>query len=212
MTTRERDQAFTRQMFSPGATLRYASWMSGKILRRAALALSLIFALLLWPNDLFAIATPSPASGIDPHGPPPPAPENPPAAPTNPPLKFRRAALEKFVAAYLDAARASDPEPEGSFFADRVDYHGRPNTSREKIQQELAQDRARWPERRIEQAAQAAVDPMPNGQLRVSLSLHFDFHHEKEQSSDEIIRILLLEPQGPHSFRIVGLSERKPAP
>ena len=180
--------------------------------RYSILGLTMILTLTVWPNELYASAPTPPQSAIDPHGPPVPAPENPPAAPVNPPAKFRRAALEKFVAAYLEAARASDPAPEASFFAERADYLGRPNTSRETIQEELARDRARWPERRVEEAGQATVDAQPNGQLRVTLTLHFEFHRAQEQSSVNVVRTLLLEPEGRHSFRILGLSEGKSAP
>ena len=174
------------------------------------LCLTISCTVLVLPNDLAAHASPSPV--LDPHGPPPPPPENPPPAPPDPAAKFRREEVENFIAAYLEAARASDPGSEVSLFADRVDYLGRPDTSQLQIRQDLARQQARWPERDFKRLGQAAVETLPNGQLRVTLLLHFDFRHEHEQASGDIVRIFLLEPEATHSFRIVGLSERKSTP
>ncbi len=164
---------------------------------------------LLQPNELIALSSASPSPLIDPHGPPPPPPENPPPAPPTPAPTFRRADLEKFVAAYLEAGSASNPAGELKFFAGRVDYRGQPNVSPEEIRRDLMRDRARWPERHYQRAGNLTIEPQPNDRVRVRFPLHFEFRNGRQHHSGDVIKILLLERSGGHDFKIIALDERK---
>lgn len=179
--------------------------------RVVLLWLAIHFWQLVQPNELFALSSASPSLVIDPHGPPPPAPENPPPAPPTAAPTFRREQLEKFLAAYLQVGGAAYPEAELKFFAARVDYLGQPDVSREQIRRDLLRDRARWLERHFRGAGNLTIEPQPNDRVRVRCPLHFEFRNGLQHDSGDVTKILLLERSGADDFKIIGLDERSPA-
>lgn len=158
---------------------------------------------------------------IDPHAPPPPAPENPPPAPPTPepvppssePSKttssLSRERLRDYIAAFVLAGLDSHVGAELEFFAEHVDYFGEPNVTREKIRQDLVRYDQRWPERQFTLAGDLAITPQHHGRVRVTFPLRYDLRSSREQSSGLVQKTLTLQQTSQGDLEIVAVSEKK---
>ena len=178
-------------------------------MRRLLLLLALLFADVIPPHNLFAIAPPTPPL-IDPHGPPPRLPEDI-AAPARAPV-FGQERLQKFVLAFLEAASGPNVEPELKFFADHISYLDRTDLTQDDLRRALTRKRERWPHRRFALNGPLKIEPQTADRVQVTAPIRYELRNGQEQASGDVSRILLLVPSGPNDFKIIGLNERKAGP
>ncbi len=110
-----------------------------------------------------------------------------------------------FVLAGLDPKIGAELE----FFADRVNYSGKSNVSREKIRQDLARYDERWPERQFTLPGDLTITPLQNGRVRVSFPLRYELRNRNEHSSGLVQKTLTLQQTSSGAVEIVGVSEKK---
>ncbi|HMG05927.1 MAG TPA: peptidoglycan-binding domain-containing protein [Chthoniobacterales bacterium] len=155
--------------------------------------------------------TPSPArltptaKNADSHGPAMTKPSAP--AATLPP-GYDHERLHDYIGAFVLAGLDPEVGSEAEFFADRVNYFGAPNVSREKIRRDLQRYDSRWPERRFWLAGELEVSPVKN-QLRVGFPLRYELRSGSRRSSGKVWKTLLLEKTSDDDLQIVAVNERK---
>ncbi|HEY2102110.1 MAG TPA: peptidoglycan-binding domain-containing protein [Chthoniobacterales bacterium] len=109
-----------------------------------------------------------------------------------------------FVLAGLDPKTGSELE----FFADRVDYFGKPDQGREAIKRDLERYNRQWPNRQFSLGDDLQVEPQSNGRLVVSFPLRYELRNGSRQASGQVRKTLLLQRSG-DDLQIVGVNERK---
>jgi hypothetical protein len=155
---------------------------------------------------------------LDPHGPPPPLPED---VPQPPPGAQRQNAsprrggvedkerLRDYVGAFVLAGLAPQVGAELEFFADRVDYFGEANTSREKIRRDLLSYDKRWPQRRFWLNGDIETGRTPEGMLRVTFPLRYELRNGSKSASGQVRKTLILRKADADDLEIVGVQENK---
>ena len=159
---------------------------------------------------------------MDPHAPPPPLPEDvgqPTATPMGqpragsiPPPESADAAKERlrdYVGAFILAGLDPQVAAELDFFAERVNYFGEANISREKIRRDLVRYDERWPQRRFWLAGELVVVREPGRLLRVTFPLGYELQNGRKSASGKVRKTLTLRNTGAGDFEIVGVSEGK---
>ena len=132
-----------------------------------------------------------------------------PAAPAGAlPPGYDRERLHDYIGAFVLAGLDPQVGSEAEFFADRVNYFGEPNVSREKIRRDLQRYDNRWPERRFWLAGELEVFPVKN-QLRVGFPLRYELRGGSRHSSGRVWKTLLLEKTNDDDLQIVAVNERK---
>jgi len=94
------------------------------------------------------------------------------------------------------------------FFADRVDYFGKPDQRREAIERDLERYNRQWPDRRFWLAGDLEVEPQSDGRLIVTFPLRYELRHGSKQTSGQVEKTLVLQAAG-EDLQIVGVNERK---
>jgi peptidoglycan hydrolase-like protein with peptidoglycan-binding domain len=140
--------------------------------------------------------------------PPPPA-EGPPPAPTitSPPSNDQDR-LKDYVAAFVLAGLDPQVAAETEFFADRVEYFGDRNVSREKIRQDLLRYNERWPQRGFWLAGNLEVSRI-NERLKVTFPLRYELQNGPKRKVGKVLKTLVLEKSGGDELQIVAVNERK---
>ena len=95
------------------------------------------------------------------------------------------------------------------FFANRVDYFGEANVSREKIRRDLLRYDERWPQRQFWLTGDIEISREPNGVLRVTFPLRYELRNGPKSASGEVRKTLTLRKTGDGDLEIVGVEERK---
>jgi len=108
-----------------------------------------------------------------------------PPAPSSLPVSYSHERLRDYVAAFLLAGLDPQLGSETEFFADRVDYFGERNVTREKIRRDLQQYNDRWPERTFWLVGDLEVSP-DNDKLRVSFHLRYELRSGSKRSSGKV--------------------------
>lgn len=129
--------------------------------------------------------------------PPPPAPAN-----------YNRERLRDYIAAFVLAGLDPQVGAETEFFAERVNYFGKPGVSRETIRRDLQRYNERWPQRAFSLAGELEISSM-NDKLKVSFPLHYELRNASKHSSGKVLKTLLLEKTGAEDLQIVSVDERK---
>jgi hypothetical protein len=124
------------------------------------------------------------------------------------PPGYDRERLHDYIGAFVLAGLDPQVGSEAEFFADRVNYFGAPNVSREKIRRDLQRYDNRWPERRFWLAGELEVFPVKN-QLRVGFPLRYELRGGSRRSSGKVWKTLLLEKTSDDDLQIVAVNERK---
>jgi peptidoglycan hydrolase-like protein with peptidoglycan-binding domain len=131
----------------------------------------------------------------------------PPPVPNPPPASSNRDRLRDYVAAFVLAGLDPQVGAEAEFFADRVDYFGEHNVTREKIQRDLQRYDNRWPQRSFWLAGDLAVSPTKN-KIQVSFPLRYELRNGPSRKSGQVWKTLVLEKTGADDFQIVAVNER----
>jgi peptidoglycan hydrolase-like protein with peptidoglycan-binding domain len=137
-----------------------------------------------------------------------------PPAPTEP-VDSRRASdfhdkerLREYVGAFILAGLDPQIGAELEFFADRVNYFGEQNMSREKIRADLVRYARRWPERRFWLAGDIQVASQPDGKVQVNFPLRYDLRNGSKSASGKVIKTLVLRKTDGNDLEIVDVRER----
>ena len=139
---------------------------------------------------------------------PPNEPSPPATGPSTAPTSYNRERLRDYIAAFVLAGLDPKVGAETEFFADRVDYFGEKNVSREKIRSDLERYNARWPQRALSLAGEPEIMPV-NDKLKVSFPLHYELRNASKHSTGKVLKTLLLEKTGADDLQIVAVDERK---
>lgn len=150
--------------------------------------------------------TKPPPASTDPappaEGPPPPPARNIPLASGD------QDRLKDYVAAFVLAGLDPQVGAETEFFADRVDYFGERNISREKIRQDLQRYNERWPKRGFWLAGDLEVS-RSNDRLKVTFPLRYNLENGPKRKAGQVLKTLILEKSGSDDLQIVAVNERK---
>ena len=139
---------------------------------------------------------------------PKPTKESPPSAATTSPAKADRDRLHDYVAAFVLAGLDPQVGAETEFFADRVEYFGERNVSREKIRQDLQRYNERWPKRGFWLAGNLEVS-RSNERLKVTFPLRYELQNGPKRKAGKVLKTLVLKESGGDDLQIVAVSERK---
>jgi hypothetical protein len=112
------------------------------------------------------------------------------------------------VAAFILAGLDPHVGSEAEFFADRVNYFGEQNVTREKIRRDLQRYDNRWPQRAFWLAGELEVTPMKD-KLKVSFPLRYELQNGPKHSAGRVLKTLVLEKTGADDLQIVSVDERK---
>ena len=137
-----------------------------------------------------------------------PKPNKPPPAATTTSASYDRERLKDYVAAFVLAGLDPQVGAETEFFADRVDYFGERNVSREKIRRDLQRYNDRWPQRGFWLAGELEVSPM-NDKLKVTFPLRYELQNGPKRATGKVLKTLVLEKTGTDDLQIVSVNERK---
>jgi len=124
------------------------------------------------------------------------------------PAHADRDRLHDYVAAFVLAGLDPQVGAETEFFADRVDYFGQRNVSREKIRQDLQRYNARWPKRGFWLAGNLEVS-RSNERLKITFPLRYELENGRKRKAGQILKTLVLEKSGGNDLQIVAVNERK---
>ena len=165
-----------------------------------------------------SLASPNTNVTLDPHAPPPPLPEDVPQPTPNAPRQdttpdagdvYNTQRLRDYVAAFVLAGLDPQVGAELEFFADRVDYYGKANVSREKVRRDLLRYDERWPHRQFWLDGDIEVLRKPNGILQVTFPLRYQLRNGPKSTSGQVKKTLILRKAGAGDLEIVGVEERK---
>jgi peptidoglycan hydrolase-like protein with peptidoglycan-binding domain len=143
-------------------------------------------------------STPTPAPAV--------ATTSPAAMNASPPPNRER--LRDYIAAFILAGLDPQVGSETEFFADRVDYFGEKNVTREKIRRDLERYDKLWPQRGFSLAGELEVTPIQD-KLKVSFPLRYELHNGSKHSAGKVQKTLILEKIGADDLQIVSVDERK---
>jgi len=136
----------------------------------------------------------------------------PPAVSNKPPsttlANYDRERLRDYIAAFVLAGLDPQVGAETEFFAERVNYFGKPGVSRETIRRDLQRYNDRWPQRAFTLAGELEIISA-NDKLKVSFPLHYELRNASRHSSGKVLKTLLLEKTGVDDLQIVSVDERK---
>lgn len=116
--------------------------------------------------------------------------------------------LRDYVAAFVLAGIAPRVGSELEFFAERVDYFGEKNVTREKIRRDLERYDARWPERRFWLAGELNVQSRPGKGVTVTFPLRYELRNRTGKASGRVQKTLVLKRRG-EDLQIIGVDEKK---
>ena len=169
--------------------------------------------------DSSVAAKPNERPALEPHAPPPRLAEDMPppqsseperGTPLNPQDFYNADRLRDYVAAFVLAGLDPEVGAEAEFFADRVNYFGQPNVTREKIRTDLQRYDRRWPQRQFRLAGEIESVPQPNGTIRVTFPLRYDLRNGSKSASGTVRKTIILRRTNDNDLEIVKVTELKP--
>lgn len=128
--------------------------------------------------------------------------------PSTIPANYDRERLRDYIAAFVLAGLDPQVGAEAEFFADSVNYFGKPGVSRETIRRDLQHYNDRWPQRAFSLAGEPAISSV-NDKLKVSFPLHYELRNASRHSSGKVLKTLVLAKTGADDLQIVSVDERK---
>lgn len=155
-----------------------------------------------------ARTTTSTASNRSVPEPRPPA-AGPPTATTDPSSgAYNRERLRDYIAAFVLAGLDPQVGAETEFFAERVNYFGKPGVSRETIRRDLQRYNTRWPQRAFSLAGELAITSV-NENLKVAFPLRYNLRNGSKHASGQVLKTLVLKKVGTDDLQIVAVNEEK---
>jgi hypothetical protein len=148
----------------------------------------------------------STANSKPPAPPPSITPPAPPVATSS--AAYTRERLRDYIAAFILAGLDPQVGAETEFFAERVNYFGKPGVARETIRRDLQSYNTRWPQRSFSLAGELEISSA-NGNLTVTFPLRYDLRNAAKHSTGKVLKTLVLEKTGGDDFQITAVNERK---
>lgn len=162
-------------------------------------------------HPLTAPELPHPTNQIDPHGPPPPLAEETTASRSNSPgreaAEREKERLHDYLAAFILAGLASHAAAAADFFAERADYLGDVNATRERIRTALEANAARWPDRKYSLAGDLQFSTVAKGKLRLTFPLGYELRRGAERNAGMKWQTMVLSRENARGLEIVSLRE-----
>jgi peptidoglycan hydrolase-like protein with peptidoglycan-binding domain len=121
---------------------------------------------------------------------------------------INRERLRDYIAAFVLAGLDPQVGAETEFFADSVNYFGKPGVNRTTIRRDLERYNARWPERSFSLAGDLEINSV-NNNLKVSFPLRYELRNGSRHSAGKVLKTLVLEKTGADDLQIISVSERK---
>jgi hypothetical protein len=121
---------------------------------------------------------------------------------------YRRERLRDYIAAFVLAGLDPEVGAETEFFAERVNYFGKPGVPRETIRRDLQRYNTRWPQRAFSLAGELEISST-HDHLKVTFPLRYDLRNGSRRSSGTVRKTLALEKTGGDDLQIVAVNERK---
>jgi peptidoglycan hydrolase-like protein with peptidoglycan-binding domain len=139
-------------------------------------------------------------------GPTQTTPKPPPSPPSS--AAFTRERLRDYIGAFVLAGLDPQVGAETEFFADRVNYFGKPGVGREMIRQDLQRYNARWPKRSFSLAGELEISSASD-HLKVTFPLRYELRNGAKHASGKVRKTLVLEKTGTDDLQIISVDERK---
>lgn len=134
----------------------------------------------------------------------------PPAVTTDTPSSaYNRERLRDYIGAFILAGLDPQVGAETEFFAEAVNYFGKPGVARETIRRDLQRYNARWPQRSFSLAGDLEITAVNNTNLKVSFPLRYNLRSGSRHSSGKVLKTLVLEKTGSDDLQITAVDERK---
>ena len=131
--------------------------------------------------------TPKPAKG-------------PPPSSTTPPANADHNQLHDYVAAFVLAGLDPQVAAETEFFADRVEYFGEANVSRESVRRDLQRYNDRWPQRSFWLAGNLEVSRI-KGRLKVTFPLRYELQNGPKRKTGKVLKTPKTKKHCPSIYR-----------
>jgi hypothetical protein len=134
---------------------------------------------------------------------------SPPAAgKNNTSADYNRERLRDYIAAFVLAGLDPQVGAETEFFAERVNYFGKPGVTRETIRRDLKRYNDHWPRRAFTLAGELEI-VSANNNLTVTFPLRYDLRNASKHSTGKVLKTLVLARTGSDDLEIVSVNEKK---
>lgn len=128
---------------------------------------------------------------------------------TNPSsASYDRERLRDYIAAFVLAGLDPQVGAETEFFAERVNYFGKPGVTRETIRRDLQRYNQRWPQRAFTLAGDLEISSA-NNNVNVTFPLRYELRNNSRHSAGTVLKTLVLAKKGTDDLEIVSVNERK---
>ena len=162
-------------------------------------------------------ATLTPKNTVEPHGPPPPLPEDAQgnavphqrAPQQDDDERFGTDRLGDYVGAFVLAGLDPAVGAELEFFADRVDYFGEKGVRRPRIRRDLVRYDQKWPHREFSIAGKITVERLADDRLKVAFPLRYQLSNGSRHAAGKVWKTLVLQKADSGSLEIISVNERK---
>jgi hypothetical protein len=121
---------------------------------------------------------------------------------------YNRERLRDYIAAFVLAGLDPKVGAETEFFAERVNYFGKPGVPRETIRRDLQRYNDRWPQRAFTLAGELDITTAGNN-LNVTFPLRYDLRNGSKHSTGKVLKTLVLAKTGADDLEIISVDERK---
>lgn len=159
-------------------------------------------------EDEAAAAKPGPKPPASSTSPPPESTTPPAASSTSRSAHYNRERLRDYIAAFVLAGLDPKVGAETEFFADRVNYFGKPGVTRETIRRDLQRYNDRWPQRAFTLAGDLSITTAGHN-LKVTFPLRYDLRNGSKHSTGKVLKTLVLATTGNDDLEILSVDERK---
>ena len=133
-----------------------------------------------------------------------------PARPSSSPDGFENPdRLRDYVDAFIQAG-LDQFGSEAKFFADRVDYFGRPDVPREELQRDLMRYDKKWPHRRFWIDGDIQIQQQNGGgEIKLVFPLRYELRNGSRSASGKVLKSLTLAKNPGSDLQITAVSEWK---
>jgi peptidoglycan hydrolase-like protein with peptidoglycan-binding domain len=114
--------------------------------------------------------------------------------------------VETFVQAGLDQSGG----PEANFFADTVDYFGRPGIAREEVRRDLVRYNEKWPHRKFRIDGEIRIDQQPgSSEIKLTFPLAYKLRNGSRYATGRVLKSLTLTKLPNNQLQITAVNEWK---
>jgi hypothetical protein len=115
--------------------------------------------------------------------------------------------LEFMVEQYVASGETVGSELK--FFAERVNYFGTPNVTRQQIQRDLVRYNKKWPHRRFWIDGDLQVERQSGNEIKLVIPLRYELRNGSRHTSGKVLKSLTLVKTADNEMQIVAVNESK---